>query len=74
LVLLFGSSAGVAAQLGWAMEGKLLVGQRSVGDEMGERGGGGSTDSSTDGPVGLSADSWVIPAARTGAGYTTATM
>src|SRR5215472_3195715 len=35
--LWLGSSAGVAAQLGWAMGGKLLVGQRSLVDEIVER-------------------------------------
>jgi hypothetical protein len=45
-VPLVGSSAGVAAQLGWAMEGKLLVGQRSLPDEIVEKGGGGSADRS----------------------------
>ena len=73
MVPLVGSSAGAAAQLGWAIEGKLLVGQRSLADEMLRGVAAGRQIVLRTSPVGLSADSWVRPAARTSAGYTAAT-
>jgi hypothetical protein len=67
------SWAGVAAQQGWAMEGKLLVGQRSS-PTRGMGVAAGRQIVMRTNPLGLSADYWVRPAARTSAGQTAAMM